>query len=155
MPKVVKLKKSNIQTSTSFNIEEDWEHSLKVLKKELRMTLRLIPIAELAYKEKPIQFNANALKILTEQSIMLMDKIKQIENNETAQKLISNILDPMIEAFIKNLSSDLSKLQDDLIKMKPDKSNTIKTKIKEVLSNFGVTGKSIYEQVKKDITDAI
>lgn len=155
-----KLKKSipdnTAIKATSKGLSKLSDDPLSVLKKKYRMTLKLIPIAEVAYRTKPIQFNATSLRILMEQSNELMQLIKNIEEGDVANRVISNILDPMIEALIKQLSNDLLELQRELMKVAPEHNhNQIKRMIREVMENFGSRGREIYEQVKKDVRDEL
>lgn len=108
----------------------------EILRRNLQVTLRATEMAEIAYHAKPRQGTATAL---TQMQNMTRDLIKAIEERQDprllAEEIERMIIRPLVEEFVKVLTSEAERKRATLLTITPPESVTVVThEMKDLLA---------------------
>jgi len=131
--------------------------TVEILRRNLRITLRAIEMAELAYHAMPKQGTATAL---TQMQNMARELMKSLEDHQDPEALADEIADvilkPMCMAFVKSLTTELDKKRSSLMSIVPvESSGVIRHELSDLLDGTSKGLDEGYEEAKRILLDVL
>ncbi len=129
----------------------------EILRRNLRVTLRAIEMAEIAYHANPRQGTATAL---TQMQNMAKDLMEGIETRQDPAALRDEIMDmvvkPMIYDFIKVLTSEADRKRSALLAITPpESSGVVSHEMKDLLKGVQAGLDEAFEESKRKLEDLL
>lgn len=130
---------------------------VEILRRNLRVTLRAIEMAELAYHTTPKQGTATALTQMQNMSRELMKSIEDHQDPEAfADEICEIILKPMCMSFVKTLTTELDRKRAALMTIiEEEKAGIIRHELSDLLQGTSKGLDEGYDDARRRLGDLL
>jgi hypothetical protein len=130
---------------------------VEILRRNLRVTLRAIEMAEIAYHALPRQGTATALTQMQNMARELMKGIEEHQDPELFAKDITEvILKPMIQEFVRVLTSEAERKRAALMTVvPPENSNVVRHEMSDLLQGVSKGLDEAFDVAKRKLSTVL